>query len=348
MRERAIFDFVSIAFEKEFEDEHIMADGTRLYMDTKSYVSYTASQEGKSQEEDKFVQHRRIYGEIIATPFKLSDHILDRIETGLPLPSRYVSGEFVEAMVRSGERGWGKHSYKAGGFEPSFKRMSDLEMVAQDGDRAYVNFDSITPDKFVGKFQGHFIYYIRYHELICVVRKGKIIMTAEHTLAKPVVDSVEASKTASGIYTQAVDKPRYLQATLWHVAENNKLGLYAGAPIYYETHADFENTIEGQEFYVIKEEDIMLIKDGCLVKPVGNRILLNKPEEITKRGQILLGKPQATNISTVVACGDQAEQYKDGTRVHFSKGAGTVVEVCDVEYLMVRDTDILLYEEAHS
>jgi co-chaperonin GroES (HSP10) len=344
MRERAIFDFVSIAFEKEFEDEHILADGTRLYMDTKSYVSYTASAEGKSQEEDKYEQHRRIYGEIVATPHKLSDHILDRIETGLPLPTRYVSAEFVEAMAKSGERGWGKQSYKAGLFEPDFKRMSDLEMVAQDGDRAYVNFDALTPDKFVGKFQGHFIYYIRYNELICVVRKNHIIMTAEHTLAKPKTISMESSKTASGIYTQSTDKPEYLQAHLWYVAPGNKLGLYGGMEIYYDTHADFKNTIEGEEFYVIKEEDIMLANK----KPVGNRILLNKPEEITKKGQIILGRPEKTTISTVVSCGANADQYMPGTRVHFTKGAGTVVEIDDVEYLIVRDTDLLLYEEAHS
>lgn len=345
MAESAIADYLSIAFEKENEDIHLVpGTNVELYLDTKSYVSY--EKEDQAQDMKRNQQHRRIYGEVVSTPRKLSGLPLSRVNPGVPNPKRHVSHEVIQEMVRIQPNEWGRKDYSAADFDVKFERLSDFEMIAQPGDRAYVHYDCLNPEFFAGKYKDHYIYYVRYDNIICMVRRGDILMCAGHTLVKPLVDSMEESKTVSGIYTQSVDKPRYLQGTLVHVASNNKYGLKVGSHVYYETNSDWENEIEGQKYYVIKEKDIMLtIGDG--ITPNGDRVFLEVPEEITKtkRG-ILLGRALKANNSIVVAAGDEARKHKPGTRVHFTPNAGTEVEVYNKKYLVIRDTDILAYDTA--
>lgn len=343
MAESAIVDFLSVAFEKENEDTHrVPGTDVELYLDTKSYVSY--EREDQAQDMKRNQQHRRIYGEVVSTPRKLSELPLRRIDPGIPNPKRHVSHEVIQQMRRIQPNEWSNRDYSAADYDVKFERLSDYELVAQAGDRAYVHYDCLNPEFFAGKFKDHYIYYIRYDNVICVVRRGAILMCAGHTLVKPLIDSMEDSRTASGIYTAPTDKPRYLQGILHHVDPKNKYGLTAGSHIYYENNADWENEVEGEKYYVIKDRDIMATVGSRLI-PNGDRVFLEVPEEITKtkRG-ILLGRAARANNSIVVASGDEARKHKPGTRVHFTPNAGVEVEIDEKKYLIIRDTDILGYD----
>ena len=92
------------------------------------------------------------------------------------------------------------------------------------------------------------------------------------------------------------------------------------------------------------------------IKPLADRIVIRmtEAEETTKGGLILAAaskeKPQIAEVVAVgpggVVDGEKVEMYlKVGDKVLLSKYAGTEVKVDDVEYTIVRQSDILAIVE---
>ena len=82
--------------------------------------------------------------------------------------------------------------------------------------------------------------------------------------------------------------------------------------------------------------------------PLGDRVVLKQvvAEETTKSGIVIPGqskeKPQQAKI---VAAGPEAENVSVGQTVIYSKYAGTTVELDDVDYIIVKQEDILAIVE---
>ena len=92
------------------------------------------------------------------------------------------------------------------------------------------------------------------------------------------------------------------------------------------------------------------------IKPLADRVVLQfvEAEETTKSGIILAGaakeKPQVAEINAVgpggVVDGKEVQMYvKVGDKVLTSKYAGTEVKLDGVEYMIVRQNDILAIVE---
>ena len=92
------------------------------------------------------------------------------------------------------------------------------------------------------------------------------------------------------------------------------------------------------------------------IKPLADRVVLQfvEAEETTKSGIILAGaakeKPQVAEIKVVgpggVVDGKEVQMYvKVGDKVLTSKYAGTEVKLDGVEYMIVRQNDILAIVE---
>ncbi len=91
--------------------------------------------------------------------------------------------------------------------------------------------------------------------------------------------------------------------------------------------------------------------------PLGDRVVLKQlvAEETTKSGIVLPGqnkeKPQQAEVIAVGPGGvvdgkDVKMEVKAGDQVIYSKYAGTEVKVEDVEYIIVRQSDILAVLQA--
>ena len=82
--------------------------------------------------------------------------------------------------------------------------------------------------------------------------------------------------------------------------------------------------------------------------PLGDRVVLKQvvAEETTKSGIVIPGqskeKPQQ---AAVVAVGPDVENISVGQTVIYSKYAGTTVELDDVEYIIMKQEDILAIVE---
>ena len=94
-------------------------------------------------------------------------------------------------------------------------------------------------------------------------------------------------------------------------------------------------------------------KSSVRLQPLGERIVVQREEsEQTTAGGIVLpdSAMEKPARGTVVAIGDgkllddgsrAASQLKQGDRVLFSSYAGETVEVDDIEYLLMREDDVL-------
>ena len=92
------------------------------------------------------------------------------------------------------------------------------------------------------------------------------------------------------------------------------------------------------------------------IKPLADRIVIKMPEaeETTKSGLILAAaskeKPQVAEVVAVgpggVVDGEKVDMYlKVGDKVLLSKYAGTEVKVDDVEYTILRQSEVLAIVE---
>ena len=92
------------------------------------------------------------------------------------------------------------------------------------------------------------------------------------------------------------------------------------------------------------------------IKPLADRIVvkMTEPEEITKGGILIPGsakeKPQIAEIISVgpggIVDGNEVKMYVNvGNRVLMSKYSGTEVKIDDVDYIIIRQDDILAIVE---
>lgn len=92
------------------------------------------------------------------------------------------------------------------------------------------------------------------------------------------------------------------------------------------------------------------------IKPLADRVVvkMTEPEEITKGGILIPGsakeKPQIAEIVSVgpggIVDGNEVKMYVNvGNRVLMSKYSGTEVKIDDVDYIIIRQDDILAIVE---
>ena len=92
------------------------------------------------------------------------------------------------------------------------------------------------------------------------------------------------------------------------------------------------------------------------IKPLADRVVINmtEAEDTTKSGLILAAaskeKPQVAEVVAVgpggIVDGEKVEMYLNvGDKVLLSKYAGTEVKVDDVEYTILRQSDVLAIVE---
>lgn len=344
--ERLLNDFVTVAFDKIEEDEVTMlgpnGEQVKIHVDTKAY--------GAVDEQDREqVQHKRIYGEVAGLPLGLSDFKLGVKDPGLPRPARHMSHDTISYHKLWQPKEWSKNDYNCGDFRPQFRRLSDLKLNLRLEDRVYVHYDALEPEFYLGPFKTYHMYRVRFDNIICTVQAGDIVMCGGHVLLKPVVVSMEDSKTESGIYLEAFDKPKYMEGTVAFIDSENIHRLVPGDRVFYEVDSDWENTIEGEKYYTMRERDIMVKVQDKKVIPLDDRIFLDLPEAVeqTSSGIIIPGAAQKRPLRSIVrALGVNAagKELELGDHVYYARGAGMEMEIDGITYWVVRYTDILCKE----
>lgn len=200
--------------------------------------------------------HVRTYGEVVHVPSRMGNQPMPLQESiGTPSYHEY-------APVK-------------------FKLLSDIEPVVNVSDRIYVHFNTITQRNIVkeegeGDDKMYFI-AVRYDNVICAVRDGRILMVGSYALVEPDMESYDEIliptfydiKDKEGnpmpkpkefwIQKKVAPEAKFLKGFVRHIDKPLKGDVRECNPgdhIIYKRNADWKMTIEGAEYFAIRQRHI--------------------------------------------------------------------------------------------
>jgi hypothetical protein len=202
-------------------------------------------------------KHARIYGEVVSLPIRLS-HGIPISQQTKGLPGYHEQTPYV------------------------YRYVSDVEQEVEIGDRIYFHFNTIKNHNIV-KVEGthpNRVWYIkvRYDNVYCAIRDGKIIMIAGNTLVDPDFESWEDISVPTysdllgedgkqmlkpkeqWLVTKSMPTYKYLAGFVRHIGsplKGDKCECVPGQKILYHRNADFMIKVEGREYFMIKQRHII-------------------------------------------------------------------------------------------
>lgn len=225
---QAVYDYLYITVEKEANDEINLDSGVKLFIDT------TFNPE----------KHATICGTVRSIPQKLSKEPLG----------------IGDANV------------------------SDIEPIVEVGDKVYFHYNTVRPENRY-EVDGESVYKLHYSQVFCVVLPlltltcllrdsppyKRITPVGSHVLLTPVypedveieyIDGVSTTvRKAGSLIIQTDIQPYQDRAKIAHIgkplAGQPSLPYKAGDTVMLSKYSDFKNTIEGVEYYVVKQLDIL-------------------------------------------------------------------------------------------
>lgn len=142
------------------------------------------------------------------------------------------------------------------------------------GDRIYFHYNALKEDNMLPDHKG--LWVIQYDQVFCTVRSGEIIMIAGRILAEPMFDDdvveidvnghkQKAKLTASGLVKEINPEHSLKKAKLAHIGNpqvgDDPVPIEKGQIFYYIKNGDFKNEIEGKEYFVMYQEDILAVEN---------------------------------------------------------------------------------------
>lgn len=148
----------------------------------------------------------------------------------------------------------------------------EIEKEVQVGDIIYFHY--LTTSDETNCIYGNY-YKVPYYWIFCVVRSGNILPIGGWTLCEQVVEEefdtvevsgqkVEAITSASGLVIGLNKKPSTKFARLTHIGKplvgQDELKISQGSMVILNKNSNFKNTIEGKEYYTVRQSDILCSK----------------------------------------------------------------------------------------
>ena len=283
-------------------------------------------------------KHVRTYGEVVSLPLHLTPAPVMQEHRGSPAPTDQSPFEY--------------------------RTVADVSQDVSIGDRIYFHFNTITMRNCV-KEEGvdpnrTWYFKVRYDQIICSIRDGNITPIASYLLVDPDFESWEdilvpvmsQLKDTEGNFIpkpkdqwlQRKVKPeyKYLTAFVRHVGNpfiGDKLEVEVGQKVWYRRNADWMNTIEGEDFFVIRQRHIIAKEVNGEFVPIRGHMLIIPEEEPTETEAGLIIKKKLTNKGVVFQGGDS--NFKPGTTVIFGQSDRQDIELKGKKYLLIKKGDVI-------
>lgn len=217
---------------------------------------------------EEHLKHRRQFGTILRKPATFSDDMLDIVTPGLPEPRLFVSGEYRAYEAQRGRRTIAE-------YYPSSLDKFDVITIAdyaknvkvQPGDKVYFDYLATDQERFLGSYQDKGdMYMLRVDEIYCSVKTSRIAnMAGEYPITvtpqggwcmlEPDMQTWEEITTPSGIVKQPFPHAKYLLGYVRHISKRDDVK--AGDHVIYQRNADYNLSIEGKDYLVMREDDIL-------------------------------------------------------------------------------------------
>ncbi len=238
-------DYITFTIDKRYED---VAKSGIILINT-AWID--------DEESDRFI-HKRLYGTVISVPLSYSDTKIRAIDPGLPQTKLYVGHDWIMDKINRGYKNHSNTDYYPSTVDSfEFVTMYDLSRLVdiQPGDRIYFDEKITEPENFLGMHQGKEYFKAAINEIFCVVRGGEILMQSGWVLVEPDMETWEEITTPSGIITKVKPEAKALRGFIRHIRNRNDMK--PGQHIIYVSDADWTIKVEGKEYYVIQENDII-------------------------------------------------------------------------------------------
>lgn len=289
-------------------------------------------------------KHARTYGEVVSLPAQLTRKPFMQEHRGSP------PGDSVP-------------------FE--YRYTSDVAQDVQVGDRIYFHFNTITMRNCVKEEGVHpnrvWYFKVSYEQILCAVRDGQIIPISSYVLVDPDFESwddilVETFTNLKDKDGNFIPKPKeqwlqkkvrpeykYLTAYVRHVGKplkGDKCEVEVGQKIWYRRNADWMNTVEGKDYFAIRQRHIIAKEvDGNFV-PIRGHMLITPEEEPTETPTGIIIKKKLSRKGVVVTQGDS--DYPEGTLVIFGESDRQEIELKGTKYLLIKKGDVWATRERNA
>lgn len=225
-------NIVLVHLEKTSESEYVFSNGHKIHLivEEMGYLDGTYNPNN----------HIRIFGDVAAIPEKLGK---GENESD-PVWVRGNEAKYVDAIIP--------------------------EVLV--GDRIYFEYN-IVSDYNILEWEGKTFYKVPYTQIICAVRDGKILPIGGYVFLEPyygegiVEENIDGHKvygkrTASGLFLpvgkpeqKGIGRVKYIGTSL--VGEENQLEI--GDLVMYPIEYAIKNTIEGVEYYTMRQHEILAV-----------------------------------------------------------------------------------------
>jgi len=292
-------DFVLVRVESDFQDKLATIKGPEgskidLVLDT-SYDPY---------------KHVTISGTVVSCPVTFSpDIFLHDNYPGIPFPTPYKDENYCRQQVEripdyqiTKRRKVKNMAYKPALFTPNYTTLREkVRPELKEGDQIWFHYLTIHDENFVRKNEdGSKLYKVRYESVFCYKRKDTLRMLSGWVLVRQIFEpfkevNVDGKKTevdisASGIVKAVTKKPVPNQGILTHISHlMSDSGAFRErySKVMFLEGSDFMNKIDGKDYMVMKEWDIVArVDDDGSIEPVNEYCLvkMKEKEEVSKNG----------------------------------------------------------------
>jgi co-chaperonin GroES (HSP10) len=227
-------------------------------------------------------------------------------------------------------------------YRSEYITTRDQENIVRVGETIYFKYLTLLDSNYIGVDEdGMKLYKCPYDQIFCTITSGEIIMANGYILVEPlwsedfveveipvldglVRDTGEKRKlkvqmTRSGIIFDIENKPIALQGTVRHKGvpiAGRDYGFNEGDKVLYLKGSEFKNKIEDEDYYVMKEWDVVAKIVDNLMYPVGEFVMM-KPEW-PKKGIIQLLEEKKPIRARVLEIGSLVTEVDPGDYVYYN------------------------------
>lgn len=281
-------------------------------------------------------RHMRTYGEVVSIPLHLGTHPITQETKGTPPDPQKP-------------------------FEYRF--MRDIEQDVRISDKIYFHFNVMRTGKPIKTEGTHpnktFWFPCSYDNVICTVRDKEIIMIGSYVLCYPDMESWEDIlvpiysdiKDAEGnpilkpkdqwLQRKVRPEAKFLKAFVKHVGKPLKgdtCEVEVGQRIWYRRNADWINTVEGVDYFAIRQRHIIGKEVNGKFEPVRDYMLVIPEEEPEQTKSGIYIKKKLTSRGEVFHPGKS--NFEKGLRVMFGYSDRQELELEGKKYLLIKKGDV--------
>lgn len=282
-------------------------------------------------------KNRRTYGTVIAAPDKLFMPALRQVYDGSPAPIKHRGYDVLKALEYkivnnpniAVEQEEIRKMYRCEASEYEFEFQKEVEV--KEGDKVYFHYFSICDNNWMGYHHGIKLYKVMYDMIYCIIREGKLIPCNKNVFIEPYYDESYQEIDLGHFKTRAKTNETGLVTSVKDEPEVQK-GWLNGERVIFRPKRDNIRKIEGKEYYVMKEWDVLANFNP--LRPIGPYVVMI-PERKYSLKHISLPTPEFTNRGEV-----EHGKYA-GSKVIYNHKSKEGVFMKEYNRMLVHQEDIM-------